>query len=98
MKKFLFAQVKNANASLIDNLNTVINTIDAILLLVDATNNVSELLMKAKKAFQANPQKMNISRKIWDGLEEDLRQEILASVGAIGTKQKGNNIMFEFSS
>lgn len=94
----LFAQVKNANASLIDNLNTVINTIDAILLLVDATNNVSELLMKAKKAFQANPQKMNISRKIWDGLEEDLRQEILASVGATGTKQKGNNIMFEFSS
>ena len=92
----LFAQVKNANASLIDNLNTVINTINAILLLVDNTNNIQDILIKARQAFKANPEKQNISKKIWDGLEEDVKEEMLSILGASGTAVKGNNVEFIF--
>ena len=91
----MFAQVKNANASLIDNLNTVINTMNAIIMLVDETNNIPDLLAKAKKAFQAAPQKMNISKKIWDGLEETAQSEVLETIGATGTSVKGSNIQFD---
>ena len=83
------------NASLIDNLNTVINTMNAIIMLVDETNNIPDLLAKAKKAFQAAPQKMNISKKIWDGLEETAQSEVLETIGATGTSVKGSNIQFD---
>lgn len=92
----MFAQVKNANASFIDNLNTVINTMNAIILLTDRTNDIEDLLVKAKKAFQAEPQKMNYSKQIWDGLNETAQQEILDAVGAIGYTEKKNKIEFIF--
>ena len=68
---------------------------NAIIMLVDETNNIPDLLAKAKKAFQAAPQKMNISKKIWDGLEETAQSEVLETIGATGTSVKGSNIQFD---
>jgi len=92
----MYAQVKNANASFIDNLNTVINTINAIIVLTDKTNNIENLLEKAKKAFQANPQKMNYSKTIWNSLESTVQQQLMDSIGAVGYTEKKNTIEFIF--
>ena len=76
----MYAQVKNANASLIDNVNTVLNTMDALIKLFDKTIDIENLTNNLKRAFQASPDGENISTAIWDGLEEQEREEILEEV------------------
>lgn len=76
----LYSQVKNANASLIDNVNTVLNTMDAIILLFEHTLDIENIAEHLERAFVAAPDKMNIPTKIWNGLEKDVQDGILESV------------------
>jgi len=98
----LYAQVKNANASLIDNVNTVLNTMDALINLFDKTLSIENLVANLQRAFQASPDKMTISAAIWDGLTKDAQKEVLESVAeTMNTKTKNititikkNNVIF----
>lgn len=98
----LYAQVKNANASLIDNVNTVLNTMDALIKLFDNTLSEQNLAENLQKAFQASPEASNITAKIQDGIQEQERQDILEEVAyELGTTsnnvsvtKKGNKIIF----
>lgn len=60
----LYAQVKNANASLIDNVNTVLNTMDALIQLFDNTISVENLAENLQRAFVASPEGENMATKI----------------------------------
>lgn len=90
----MHSQVKNANASFIDNLNTVLNTMSAILIIVNPQQQVPELAEKLKKAFQASPEKPTLNRKIWDNLSDEVKNEIKQEIGLENLTIKGSNIFF----
>lgn len=91
----MYAQVKNANASFIDNIDTVLNTMNAIIQITENANNIKNLTQKLERAFMASPEKKNISNKIWKDLDEMTRQEIIKAFNATSAKKKGNMIIFE---
>ena len=98
----LYAQVKNANASLIDNVNTVLNTMDALINLFDDTLKIDNLVQNLQRAFQASPDKMTIASASWYGLTEFVQEEILqevaktmnTSISNVKVTVKGKNILF----
>ena len=100
----LYAQVKNANASLIDNVNTVLNTMDAIIRLFDETLDIENIAEHLERAFVAAPDKMNIPTKIWNGLKENVQNEILEAVSSLSNVPMENikisvgskNVSFDF--
>lgn len=79
----LYSQVKNANASLIDNVNTVLNAMDAVIKLVDDSINIKNLAFKIKRAFSASESTAKFPRAIWDGLEEDVKQQIKEEIASM---------------
>ena len=79
----LYSQVKNANASLIDNVNTVLNAMDAVIKIVDDNTNISNLAIKLKRAFTASESNDKFSKAIWDDLTEDVKQQIIEEVAAL---------------
>ena len=91
----MYAQVKNANASFVDNIDTVLNTMNAIIQITENANNIPNLTEKLEKAFMTSPEKKNISNKIWKDLDKITQQEIIKAFNATSVKQKGNIIIFE---
>ena len=81
------SQVKNANASIISNADTVLNTIQAVLKLVyTKTNSVEEALALKTQYAQSFAQKttetQTISKDIWDSVDEDAQKMIMKQFGA----------------
>lgn len=70
------AQVKNINASLISNVNTVINTIKGILLLIGEKNFQQISEENIEKIFKQKDIKPSISKKIYEGMNEKGKREI----------------------
>lgn len=71
-----FAQVKNTNASLVSNVNTVVNTIKGILLLVDEKNLQNMSNENIEAIFKQKDLKPSISKKIYEGMDEKGKKEI----------------------
>ena len=90
----MYAQVKNANASFVDNLNTVLNTMEAVLAITDPTKEIPNLAESLKKAFQASPDKQSMNKKIWDALSDTVRAEIQKELNFTEVIAKGNNVFF----
>ena len=91
----MYAQVKNANASFVDNIDTVLNTMRAIIQITENANNIPNLVQKLEKAFMTSPEKKNISSKIWNDLDKITQKEIINAFNATIAKKKGNMIIFE---
>lgn len=91
----MFSQVKNANASLIDNINTVLNTTVAVLKIVEDANNIPNITEKIKQAFLISPERPKIATAIWDGLEKSVQKDLIKAIGANAVTQKGKNIFFD---
>lgn len=91
----LFSQVKNANASLIDNINTVLNTTTAIIKIIEDANNINNIVEKIKTAFIASPQKQVIGQALWDNLEEVVQEQILIAASASTAQKRGKNYFLE---
>ena len=73
----VYSQVKNANASLIDNIDTVLNATDAIIELVENNIKISNLAENLKKAFKAAKPKSTFAKNIWNGMTKDLQDSII---------------------
>lgn len=76
------SQVKNVNASIISNADTVLNTIQAVLKLVyTKTSSVEEAQSLKNQYAQSFTQKtaetQKISRDIWDSVDEDIQKMIM---------------------
>lgn len=79
------AQVKNANASIISNADTVLNTLQAVLKLITTKVDASaaaELKNQYLQAFKQKPEKKQISEDIWEAIDETARNELLNAFGA----------------
>lgn len=70
------AQVKNTNASIVSNVNTVVNTIKGILLLVDEKKFQQMSEESIEKIFKQKNIKSSISKKIYEGMDEKGKKEI----------------------
>lgn len=91
------SQVKNANASMISNSETVLNTLEAVLKIVntkvESQEAAKELTAKYSQAFKAKSGTTSkISKAIWDTLELDVQQELINIFG--GTTIKKNVVIF----
>lgn len=92
------SQVKNLNASIISNGNTVLATIAAILKIIDTKINpdaseMQKVLKRYKQGFQAKQKgTQNINRALWDNLDETLQQEIVNAFEAKTTKVLKNQV------
>ena len=91
----MYSQVKNANASFIDNINTILNTMTAIIQITENANNIPNLVQKLEKAFLTSPQKKSIGEKIWKDLDLKTQEEIMKKLGSTKAIKKGNTIIFE---
>lgn len=94
------AQVKNANASIISNADTVLNTIQAILKLVHTkTNSLEEALVLKEKYSQSFAQKnsetQTISRNIWESVDKDVQEMIMKEFGAKEAILKKKFVIFK---
>lgn len=74
------AQVKNANASIISNADTVINTIRAVLVMADDQTSPGAIAEIAEKYRQAFQQKENQVLKISADLEEAMGEDVFEEV------------------
>lgn len=93
------AQVKNANASIISNADTVLNTLQAVLTLVSTEVSSVEEGLRLQKQFsqafaQRATQKQEISKNIWDAVEEDVQKMIMDELGAKSFKVLKNKVIF----
>lgn len=73
------AQVKALNASLISNVNTVLNTMESLILLFEqevSPQEVPVLLNSYYKAFSAREDKTTISKKLQDAMGKQLTKEV----------------------
>lgn len=91
------SQVKNANASMISNSETVLNTLEAVLKIintkVDSQEAAEELTAKYSQAFKAkSTTTYKISKAIWDTLEQDVQEELISIFG--GATIKKNVVLF----
>ncbi len=81
------SQVKNANASIISNADTVLNTIQAVLKLIyTKTSSAEEGLLLQQQYAQSFTQKstetQKISKEIWDSVDHDVQKLIMEQFGA----------------
>ena len=93
----VYSQVKNANASLIDNVETVLNTMEALINFFDNTVSIKNLAINLNKAFTANISKFAIPKSIWDDLSMDAQQELINAVAeslGISNTQIGTKTTF----
>lgn len=80
----IFAQVKNSNASLIDNLNTVINTMEVIFQLVNNANDIKNYQEALKKVFKPNtPKQQKIAKDVWDLMNEQEQKKYQEEVSKV---------------
>lgn len=92
------AQVKNLNASIISNGNTILAVIAAILKIIDTKINpdateMQKILTRYKQAFQAKQTGVkHINRNLWDKIDETSQQEIINALGATGVKVLKNKV------
>lgn len=94
------SQVKNANASIISNADTVLNTIQAVLTLIHAKTDSPQEAQRLKEQYslsfkQKSSQVNTISRDIWDSMEEDVQQELLKEFGASVAKVNKHVVVFK---
>ena len=90
------SQVKNANASIVSNVDTVLNTIILVKTLIESRISLKEkekIEENLNKLFNQSSIKPNIARKIWDGVDATTRAEIIESFGGIGTKLRKNAVI-----
>ncbi len=93
------AQVKNANASIISNADTVLNTLQAVLKLINTKTNSMEEAKKLQQQYalafkQKEAQKKQISRAIWDAIDQDAQQLLMKEFQATSYKIGKNTITF----
>lgn len=86
------SQVKNANASMISNSETVLNTLEAVLKIVntkvESQEAAEQLTAKYSQAFKAKSSTTSkISKAIWDTLELDAQQELINIFGSATIKK-----------
>ena len=73
----LQAQVKNYNASLIDNIDTVLNAMYGIIQITENANNIENIADKIIKTFsQANNERDMKLSAIYDDLSQDVKNEL----------------------
>lgn len=94
------SQVKNANASIISNADTVLNTIQAVLKLIytkaESTEEALALKQKYAQSFaQKNDQTQKISKDIWDSVDEEAQKLIIEQFGSKNVNIKGKYVIFE---
>lgn len=94
----VLSQVKNANASIISNADTVLNTLQAVLVLINTkTTSLEEanaLQQKFALSFtQRKSETSQISKKIWDAVDEDTKKLILKEFNAVGVDKIKKNIV-----
>lgn len=83
----LQSQIKNDNASLIDNVNTVLNTLEVLIQMVDmeiSPEAVESVKAQYKKAFSVqNPKTNKISEKILKNIDANIRKQLQDEIDAI---------------
>lgn len=91
-----YSQVKNVNASLIDNVDTVLNVMAAIIRSSEiADENTKKNLPAAlEKAFRDSKQKPTIAKNIWTGLEETVKNEMKEIENATEVRERKNDFKF----
>lgn len=94
------SQVKNANASIISNADTVLNTIQAVLKLIHTkTTSVEEAQVLKNQYAQSFMQKTSetqkISRDIWDSVDKDVQKMIMEQFGATGMTLTKKFVIFK---
>ena len=72
----LYSQVKHWNATLINNIGTVINSMVAIINLFEGKFNPDTVSQDLQSAFIAAPDRIRITTKIWDGLTKKVQREL----------------------
>ena len=90
------SQVKNANASIVSNVDTVLNTIMLIKTLMESKvskGEVEKIDQNLDKLFNQSSEKLTISRKIWDGINDTVKQEIIAALKGTGVKIKSKQVV-----
>lgn len=85
-----YSQVKNQNATVIHNIETVLNATDFIFKLINGEINIPEKTNQIKKALSAK-ETTTISAKIWDGMSQTVKNQI--SMDLIGTTNYKENRM-----
>lgn len=81
----IYAQVKNANASIISNANTVLATLSSILKMVSEEIDDATILKRYQQAFRAKQtDHMSISKKLWENIDKDSQALIQQALGAEG--------------
>lgn len=91
------SQVKNANASIVSNIQTLITTIDGVLELVDQEGKITRPAQDLEKIFQQADLKFSIQKDIYEDLQSQAPQiikDILKSVLKQGETEitlKGRN-------
>lgn len=97
----MYSQVKATNASLISNVDTVLNAMEAVITLIENYNHIENLAQKLKKAFKASPSRATFPKKVWDGLTDNVKQQIkdeMAQMHGIENMEvivKGETIIFK---
>lgn len=71
-----FAQVKNSNATIVSNLNTILNTMEAVLKLIFESVDSQNLEKIKKQYLQAFKQKENSIDECCNQIDESISQEI----------------------
>lgn len=94
------SQVKNANASIISNADTVLNTIQAVLKLIYTKTNSMEEAMNLKNQYsqafrQKSAETQKISKTIWDSVDNETREMIKQAFGATETTITKNFVLFK---
>lgn len=91
------SQMKAQNASIVSDINTIVMTIQGILTIVNS--NFKEIKPSLDNLFIEKLKTSNtiesMPGKIWDGITDDVRQEILNAIGASGFSIEKNLIVIE---
>ena len=88
----LYSQVKNKNASLVSNINTVLNAAKAIQEVINNPN----LFENFQKAFEPKKQQVKkFSKDFWGNLTETMQQQIKEALGVTEIKEGRKNIILK---
>ena len=75
----LYSQVKNSNASIISNVDTVLNTMEAVIQMGEENisgNELNKIKEQYKKAFKAKEGKLKIPKKIMMNVDKEAKEQI----------------------
>lgn len=85
-----FSQVKSTNASLVSNLNTVLNTIEGVLAITNKKKLEKISQESLDKVFKQSNFSANISKKIYDGMEQIEQAAIKQAISEVNFTGSSN--------